>query len=196
MEFYSVSDSNIERILEQPALIWRLIARDELEVYEEAVRGQNKIGFFAKLLGKKAVAPADISDLEFAEGEGIGGEIDKAWNGIHYCLNKTVDEAEPPMDFITIGGKEAGNIDVGYGPARLFSSKQVKEINACLSEISEDDFRNNYDPSDMEKLEIYPNIWERDGEEALDYISEYYNDLKSFISNCAKNNLGLAICLC
>jgi hypothetical protein len=32
------------------------------------------------------------------------------------------------MDFITAGGNPAGDVDVGYGPARLIDSKTVKKI--------------------------------------------------------------------
>jgi uncharacterized protein YaaR (DUF327 family) len=100
------------------------------------------------------------------------------------------------MDFITVGGIAAGEVEVGYGPARLFDSKTVKVIEAKLSEITSDMLRKNYNPSDMEKLDIYPNIWERDSEEGFEYIAEYYETLKSFISNCAKHNLGMAVYLC
>ena len=55
-------------------------------------------------------------------------DLDKAWQGIHYCLNQTEYEAEPPLNFITTGGVEAGKIDIGYGPARLFKSEEVHNI--------------------------------------------------------------------
>jgi rubrerythrin len=87
------------------------------------------------------------------------------------------------MDFITVGGKTAGDVDVGYGPVRLFDSKTVKEIDKRLSEITSDQLRKNYNPSDMERLDIYPNIGERDGEEGFKYIAEYFETLKTFIAN-------------
>ncbi|MFC6980387.1 YfbM family protein [Microbulbifer taiwanensis] len=122
--------------------------------------------------------------------------MDKSWQGIHFCLNGTAYDAESPMDFITVGGVVAGDIEVGYGPARLFKSEIVNAIHAHLSEISEAGISANYNPQKMDKLDIYPNIWERDGDEGLEYITAYFSNLKNFVANCAKNNLGMAIYLC
>jgi hypothetical protein len=48
----------------------------------------------------------------------------------------------------------------------------------------------------MDKLDIYPNIWERDGEEGLEYITEYFEILKVFIADCARHNMGMAVYIC
>lgn len=196
LALHSVSDENIKRILESPPLIWRLIAPDDPEIYLEIVNERKK-GIISSLFGKKKVEHNQpIPNLEFIEGENIDDDLDKSWQGIHYCLNKTDYEAEPPMDFITVGGEPAGEVEVGYGPARLIDSKTVKEINEQLSKVTREQLRNNYNPSDMERLDIYPNIWERDGEEGFEYIAEYFESLKSFISNCSKHDLGMAVYLC
>jgi hypothetical protein len=42
LALHSVSDENINKILEQPELILRLIASDDPEAYEEAVRQTNR----------------------------------------------------------------------------------------------------------------------------------------------------------
>lgn len=193
---HSVSDRNIERILESPPLIWRLVAQDDPEIYLETVN-KSKKGIFSKIFGKKNTdSNQEIPNLEFVEGENTEDDLDKSWQGIHYCLNKTDYEADPPMDFITDGGITAGDIEVGYGPARLFDGNAVKEIEKRLSKVTSEHLRKNYNPTDMEKLDIYPNIWERDGEKGFEYIAEYYVTLKSFISNCSKHNLGMAVYLC
>ncbi|KJV06079.1 YfbM family protein, partial [Methylocucumis oryzae] len=116
--------------------------------------------------------------------------------GIHYCLNKTSYKAEPPMDFITLGGQMAGKVEVGYGPARLIDSNTVKAIHERLAKLTVEDLRNNYDPRAMEKLNIYPKIWLRDSEEGFDYIAEYFNILKSFIAHCSQHQLGMVVYLC
>jgi hypothetical protein len=196
LALHSVSDANIKKILGRPELIWRLIASDDPEIYEETIKEKNRVGFFSKLFGKKATTETEIPNLSFVEGENVDDDLDKSWQGIHYCMNKTAYEAEPPMDFITVGGDVAGDIDVGYGPARLFNSETVKEIHSRLSSITEADVSANYDPEDMDKLDIYPNIWRRDGNEGLEYITEYFVNLKSFVANCASNNLGMAVYIC
>ncbi|MBF0232980.1 MAG: DUF1877 family protein, partial [Desulfamplus sp.] len=86
--------------------------------------------------------------------------------------------------------------EVGYGPARLFRSHIVKNIHERLSNISEEDISANYNPKEMDQLDIYPNIWERDGYEGLEYIMEYFITLKSFVSNCVKNEVGMTVYLC
>jgi len=193
LALHSDSDKNINKILEQPELIWRLIASDDPDIYEETIKENTKSGFLSKLFGKKAPNEIEIPNLDFVDGENVDDDLDKSWQGIHYCLNKTAYDAKPPMDFITLGGVVAGDIEVGYGPARLFDSKMVKEIHHCLLKISETEISANYNPEEMDKLDIYPNIWERDGDEGLEYISEYYVNLKKFISNCNNHNLGMAI---
>ncbi len=196
LALHSVSDKNIKRMLEQPELIWRLIVSDDPEIYEEAIKKKNKSGFLAKIFGKKALGNVEMQNLDFVEGENVDDDLDKSWQGIHYCLNKTALDAKAPMDFIIVGGEIVGDIDVGYGPARLFGSQIVRNIHEHLSNISEESIAANYDPLDMDKLDIYPNIWERDGDEGLEYITEYFTSLKSFIAGCVNKNLGMTIYLC
>ena len=195
LALHSVSDKNIEKILKSPALIWRLLAPDDPEIYIETVK-ENSAGFLAKLFAKKkSDEEISIPNLDFIEGENIDDDLDKSWHGIHYCLNKTEYDAEPPMDFIIDGGELAGNIEVGYGPARLIDSKTVKDINDRISNITAEQLRQNYNPEEMEKLDIYPNIWVRDDEEGFEYIADYFKSLKTFVANCSKHNLGMAIYL-
>ena len=151
LTLHSVSDTNIDKILESPALIWRLIAIDEPEYYLQEVNKNLKRGFFSKILGKPEIPKVEVvPDLEFILGENLEDDLDKSWHGIHYCLNQTEHDAKPPMDFITLGGESAGDVDVGYGPARLFKHELVKEIEAALSTITTENLEKNYNPSEME----------------------------------------------
>jgi hypothetical protein len=178
-------------------LIWRLIAPDDPEIYLESVNESKKGGFLSGFFGKKAVAETpDIPDLEYMEGENIDDDLDKSWQGIHFCLNKTDYDAEPPMDFLTVGGKTAGDVEVGYGSARLFDSETVKEIEKRISNITTEQLYQNYNPAEMENLDIYPNIWEREGDEGFEYIAEYFESLKSFVVACSSHNMGMAVYLC
>jgi len=194
LELHSVSDNNIKKILEQPALIWKLVEPDDPGYYEEAVKNNNKVGFLSKFFGKKAVSEIDLRDLEFVEGENASEDLDKAWQGIHYCLNKTAYDAPPPMDFITRGGIVAGKVEIGYGPARLFDSKLVNEIHQNILKISEAEITANYNPEEMVKLDIYPNVWEHN-DDGLNYVVEKYLVLKEFIEHCNSHCLGMAMYL-
>ena len=152
LALHSVSDRNIERILESPPLIWRLIAPDDPDIYLKCAKEDRRLSsrrrgllpspdysrmIRARLLGRRQSAEdQEIPDLDLVAGEGVDEDLDKSWHGIHYCLNETATEATPPMDFITIGGNEAGQIDVGYGPARLFDRGTVREIARNISKIT------------------------------------------------------------
>jgi hypothetical protein len=191
---HTLSDSNMQRILEHPPLIWRLIAPDEPALFEDLVAQAARPGFFSRLLGKQEQPATNLpSDLILAEGEEREIDLDKAWHGIHYCLNRTDYEAEPPMDFITTGGTAAGCVDVGYGPARLFDAARVKQIHDRISGITTAQLREHYEPGEMDKLKIYPEIWSRDGDEGFDYIADHFESLKAFIDDCVTHHLGMAV---
>ena len=194
LALHAVSDQNIGRILSSPPLIWRLIAPEDPEIYLELTRRKGR-GFFSRLFGKGENLSQEMPDLDFVDGEELADDLDKAWHGIHYCLNKTTYEAAPPMDFIVVGGTEVGDIEVGYGPARLFDSAAVEEINARISHITRDQLHRNYAPCEMTGQDIYPDIWEREGEEAFEYLVEYFDTLKTFVAHCNRNNLGMALYL-
>lgn len=197
LALHGVSDENIKKILDQPALIWRLIAPNDPNIYKETVKETKKVGILSKIFGiKKTATDVEIPNLKIIDGENVDTDLDKSWHGIHYCLNKTDYEADAPMDFITLGGETVGNIDMGYGPARLFNSEIVKDIHTRLSQISVADLAANYNPEEMDQLDIYPNIWSRDGDEGLEYITEYYEILRNFISNCVNNNIGMVVYIC
>ena len=122
-------------------------------------------------------------------------DLDKAWHGIHFLLTGSAWEGDPPLNFLVAGGTEVGDIDVGYGPARVFRSSEVAEIHKALDGLQEHDLRNRYKPDVMIENDIYPSIWDRDPDEdgALDYLLEYFFELKSFISAAASKRLGIVV---
>ncbi len=195
--FHSVSDANLDKIGANPPLIWRLIAADDPEAYAEALKERSAIGILARLFGRaRDEEPVAVPDLELTDAEQVECDVDKSWQGIHYCLNGTAYEAESPMDFMTVGGEMLGDVDVGYGPARAFRSGQVEQIHAHIDGIGVEDLRAKYEPQRMEELDIYPNIWERDAEEGFEYIAQWYLEVKKFIAHCARHRLGMVIYLC
>ena len=151
--------------------------------------------WFSKLFGKpKAVVPEPPANIEPPKSE---TDLDKAWHGIHYMLTKSAWEGEPPLNFLVLGGTEIGDIDVGYGPARAINSEGVREIHEELSKISEEELRSRFDPAEMTKLDVYPDIWDRDPAEddTFGYCAEYFRTLKEFVADAAERNLGLIIYL-
>lgn len=96
------------------------------------------------------------------------------------------------MGFILSGGKELGD-DVGYGPVRAFRSAETAALFDKLKNISTEGLRENYDPAEMTKIDIYPSIWDEEGEENFEYISQNFDLMKAFIKHCVDHKLGFLI---
>jgi hypothetical protein len=146
--------------------------------------------------------PASILDYLGGNDEGEGDEahadldVDKAWHGIHYLLTGTAwEEGERPLGFIVRGGREVGDVDVGYGPARAFPSAEVREIASALRPLTREVVARRFDPKAMTRLDIYPSIWDRPGEEddALEYLLSYYDSLRNFIEGAVDQGEGLLV---
>ena len=192
----TLSDENIERVLADPPLIWKVVAPDDPESYEKA-REERPVGFLSKIFGRKQAPAAHVTDFSLADGEVADTDLDKAWHGIHYLLTRTAWEGEEPLSFLVRGGSEVGDIDVGYGPARALTSKQVHSLNAALQPIDEAFLKGRFSPSEMMTLEIYPAIWDRDPleDDTFGYCLENFETLKSFVAQAAERNMGLIVYL-
>lgn len=182
-------DESMAKVLVNPSLIWKLLAPDDAEIYaKEAPSGS----WFSRLFGKQQPAPAIDDNMPQSIED---TDLDKAWHGIHYLLTGTAWEGDHPLNFLLLGGTEVGDIDVGYGTARALNSEVVKEIHRALADINEEILRRRFNPAEMTKLEIYPDIWDRDSQDddTLGYCLEYFNELKAFIGRAAEKDLGVVI---
>jgi len=161
----------------QASMIWVAVAVDPAQI-EELSKNE-------KLLATTLFETTGDNDNELY--------LDKAWHIIHFLLNGTAWEVNSVAGQAVIGGKEFGP-DMGYGPAHLLTAKQVKEIAEALETITPEHLSAKYDPKAMEKAEIYPsNIWLRDGQEALEYLLNYYQPLRLFYQRAAKNGQAVII---
>jgi hypothetical protein len=190
----SISDDNTDRLLTEPPLIWWLLMPDMPELYYQAAGIGHKPGLIGKLLGRKAVPlPASPPEFELTEGEGEETDLDKAWAGIHFLLTGSAWEGDAPLNFLTLGGTPVGDIDVGYGPARVIRASEVRVIAEALHLIDESELKARFDPDAMTKADVYPGIWENEGEESLVYCLEYYKELRRFIEAASEASLGLIL---
>ena len=195
LALHTLSDENIAKVLADPPLVWRVIAPDDPEIYQQT-RAEKQPGFLARLFGSKSIdVEVDPPDLSKVNGEGVYTDLDKAWHGIHYLLTGTAWEGAEPLNFIVCGGTEVGNLDVGYGPARVFGSDDVKKIIAALSDLDGNELRERFNPDEMMSLEIYPDIWDRNPAEddTLGYCVEYYDNLVRFLSGAAADSMGIVV---
>ncbi len=183
-----VSDAEIDTLLSEPNTIsFFLFGPDGVE--EPAPTP----GCLGRLLGARQALPPPsepASDWTPPD-DGDELELEKAWAGIHYLLAGDVGPTDSPLSFI-MGGVEIGEEDMGYGPARVVRAADVRAIQAGLRPITPDVFRARYNPAELNAEEIYPAGWEDDG---LDYLVDYYEQLRAFIDDAAARNNGLIIYL-
>jgi hypothetical protein len=125
-----------------------------------------------------------LQRLLFDAGPDVRLAMDKEWGGIQFLLNGSPDSTEGPYGQVIFGGQEIGP-DMGYGPARVLNAKQVAEIASSLRSLSADSLRLRYDPQAMTRMDIYPDIWERDGTEACDWLLQGYGRLVDFYARAA-----------
>ena len=130
-----------------------------------------------------------------SDGEGVNVDLDKAWHGIHYLLTGTAWEGDKPLNFLVAGGRPVGDIDVGYGPARVLSAAETRAAHEALTQLSDEDLRGRFDPGDMTSKEIYPEIWDRPPEEddTLSYVLEHVGTLREFLAQAVEQRQGLVV---
>jgi hypothetical protein len=115
----------------------------------------------------------------------LGLQMDKEWHGIHFLLTGDAWSTRGPYGQVILGGKEVGP-DLGYGPARVLTVAQVRDIAEKLQALSEKQLEQRYDPEMMTKAEIYPEtIWKREGQAALVWLLHGYRRLVDFYVRAA-----------
>jgi hypothetical protein len=132
----------------------------------------------------------DDSDVE-PEGT---ADVDKAWHGLHFLLCALAGDEHSPLASAVLGGSELGE-DLGYGPPRYLEPAQVKEISEALGSVSTAQLEDAFDPVAMSKADVYPDIWERDGTEALEYLLHFFPTLVSFYKDTARSGRGAILYL-
>jgi hypothetical protein len=121
---------------------------------------------------------AEVGDTEV--------DLDKAWHGIHYLLTGSAEPNGTLASKVIMGGQNIGP-DQGYGPAQLLKPDEVKAIAQLLSQTTPDMLRRRFKPKEMTRAGVYPDIiWERDGEEALRFLLNYYGELVAFYTRAAQ----------
>ena len=198
----SVSDATIRRLIADPPLVWTVLAPDDPEPYDRARREateRKKPGLVSRLFGARVrvdeppVPPP--APLALSDGEGDLVDIDKAWHGIHYLLTGTADETDEPLGFLVDGGTDIGDEDVGYGPARAFTSSETRRIASALNAVTDDELRARFAPDAMMRAEIYPEIWDRDpaDDDTLGYLMDNVRELRSTLATVVSNGHGLIV---
>jgi hypothetical protein len=195
----SLSEPTITKLHADPPLVWLVVAPDDPEAIAKARGAPKRPGLLARLFGARAetTLPPTTAGLVLEEGEGDVGSLDKAWHGIHYLLTGTAWEGDPPLNFLVSGGQEVGEEDVGYGPARTLTPGETREIAGALAAVSDDQLRARFAPGEMMRLEIYPEIWDRDPAEddTLGYLIAYVGQLRAILASVVARGHGLLVAI-
>ena len=147
-------------------------------------------------LAELFASPGRIEEFLYESDEDQDEEdIEKSWHAIHYLLTGSAWGGDPPLNFLASGGKDIGDVDVGYGPARGFPSAEVAELAAALDPITADDLRSRLDRGAMANAQIYPDIWDESEDELVDYIVPYFEATKSFVQGAAATSSALVVYL-
>src|SRR5262249_13537844 len=95
-------------------------------------------------------------------------------------------------NFLVAEGTPVGEIDVGYGPARVLTSRQVRDIALRLAEISPDNLAERVDLHRLDEHSIYPGNWERDGL-SVEYVVANYREMRNLFPRLAERGDGLVL---
>jgi hypothetical protein len=197
MSLAGVSDATIARIHADPPLIWQIVAPDDPEAVAAARGPAPRQGFFARLLGREPPPPPPVPPpLELQPGEGdlgAAGYLDKAWHGIHFLLTGTAWKGDPPLNFLLVGGRDVDDFE----SAHTFTAAETRDIAAALARVDDAELRRRFAPEEMMRLEIYPEIWDRDpaNEDPLGYLLEMVAVLRQGLGLVVGRGHGLLLTL-
>ncbi len=127
-----------------------------------------------------------------ASGKGADISLDKAWHGVHYLLCGKEQPGTDVASQAVMGGTDVGE-DLGYGPARYFTTAQVAGIARELSRPNlEAEMAARWDPNKMATLGIYPAQFDSDDER---WLMGAFRKLRQFYIDASAANLCVVTCI-
>jgi hypothetical protein len=191
----SVSAATMARLHAEPVLIWAILDPEDPEAVVNALRRMNQPGLMGRLFGRKPPEPVGPKPLELSAGEGVVMDFDKLWHGVHYLLTGSAEEADEPLGFIYSGGTFVGDEEIGLGPPRSFTPAEVRAIADALAKLGDAELRSRYNPDEMMRLEIYPEIWDRDPAEddGLGALLDAVRELREVLGGVVARGHGLLV---
>jgi hypothetical protein len=155
-------------------------------------------GFIARFFGAKPKALPELPEPIETLADSDLFDLDKFWHIYHYLFTGSAWEGSFPGGFLVSAGKEIGDIDVGYGPARSFASGEVFVLQRFLDGLDRTEMRARLAalPGAAEDL-YYSVAWGDDVEldKELEALTQELQNLKSFIAETTRQKRGLVIWL-
>lgn len=184
---YAISDQNLDAILADPPLVWRVVEPDDDSSYLKALEAAARPSFMGRLLGRRA-APAEPKTLPRDGPQQRFVDLDKSWDG----LNRVLAALAPSAPNFFDAPECPGGIEVGYGPAMYQRSEVVSQVAAAWAGLTQADLRLALASTDFRGAYL-EDVWLRRDDEALDYLSENFAGLQAFVALAQKHQLGALI---
>ena len=144
-------------------------------------------------LDQLLASPETIDSLIEEESE-FATCFDKAWHFLHFLLNGEPWSGREPVSYLVCGGQNVGEIDVGYGPARVVKSEQVAAFHDAVEQVSEEQLRQGFYSDKFQTADLYPSLGDN-LEKEFDYLIFYFNRLKEFLADAKRNGVGMVVYL-
>jgi hypothetical protein len=119
-------------------------------------------------------------------------DLGKTWHAIHFALTGSRLGGEAPLNFLIAEGTAVGDVDVGYGPARVLTSAQTRQLAQALVNIDADELSQRLDLAVLDGESIYPGGWRRNGLNA-ESVADTYRDMRALILRLAEAGQGLLL---
>jgi hypothetical protein len=181
----AISDSNINLLTKYPKLIWTLVFPDHANLL--TVNDTRLI--------------SALTPLEMPTGRRLHPEpiqlketLGEYWHSIHYLLCGEAWSGSLPKAFLLDGGDYVGDVDVGYGPARVFCACETKKIAQALINTSIASMMQHFDAELMLDQDVYLPTGEAD-KASLDACLERFTALQHFMRHTAENDFGFVLYL-
>jgi hypothetical protein len=118
-------------------------------------------------------------------------QLDKLWHGLHYLMTGSDQPTNAPVGHAIFGGAALSEDDMGFGPATYLTPAEVAVAAVAMKQLDAKDLRARFDPADMSARGVYPDIWVREGEAALDDLLAAYEKLRSYYARAADKGLAM-----
>lgn len=185
LDISTISDSNAGVLIQHPRLIWNII----FPQYTNILRKRNDHPITTLI---PFAEPFTDGNFE-PEAQVLKTSLGEYWHGIHYLLCGDVWSGKLPNAFLIDGGEFVGDIDVGYGPARVFTAEETAEITSSMLQKARRDLTRRFDAYQMLDYDIYPQIW--DHETAMPNCLEHFESLQNFLKDARQHQLGMVVYL-
>jgi hypothetical protein len=136
----------------------------------------------------------DSGEVAARLGRAQGLSVEKMWQALHYLLTGEASDALAPLGLALLGGAEIGE-DLGYGPPRLLEPEQVRAVAQALAALPFEQAFRRFDPAKMEKLQIYPGVWDEPEEDLREELKHHYEELVAHYAAAARSGDAMLLAI-